>query len=93
MATTNGGQQQRFEAGQQASILPMNTGGYLDTAFGRQCVQGQINMVLYGTTSSRHQWGDGRWYPVPRAIEFSAYRGEDTVFMKDEERLHTNWQR
>ena len=30
----------------------------------------------------------GRWYPVPRAIEFSAYRGEDTVFMRDEEGLH-----
>eukprot|EP00956_Cyclotella_meneghiniana_P027480 scaffold61621_cov49-Cyclotella_meneghiniana.AAC.1 len=30
----------------------------------------------------------GRWYPVPRAIEYSAYRGEDTVFMRDEEGLH-----
>eukprot|EP00956_Cyclotella_meneghiniana_P013835 scaffold20268_cov64-Cyclotella_meneghiniana.AAC.16 len=30
----------------------------------------------------------GRWYPVPRAIEYSAYRGEVTVFMRDEEGLH-----
>eukprot|EP00956_Cyclotella_meneghiniana_P033092 scaffold93176_cov89-Cyclotella_meneghiniana.AAC.1 len=30
----------------------------------------------------------GGWYPVPRAIEYSAYRSEDTVFMRDEEGLH-----
>ena len=30
----------------------------------------------------------GRWYPVPRAIEFTAYRSEKTVFMRDEEGLH-----